>query len=138
MADIVSSKKRSWMMSQVSGKDTKPELRLRSALHQLGYRFRLHSRNLPGTPDLVLKKYRTVIFVNGCFWHRHKGCKKRTTPKVNCEFWAVKFEQNVKRDRRNYGLLRKAGWNVVIVWECELISIERVCERIEKSLMVTA
>jgi len=136
MADIVSAEKRSWMMSRVSGKNTLPELKLRSILHKMGFRFRLHNKNLPGSPDIVLKKYRTVIFVHGCFWHRHEGCKKSTTPKANAEFWASKFSQNVERDKKNCEILKKAAWNVVVVWECELDNIAKTCKRIESFLRV--
>lgn len=107
-------------MSAIRGRNTKPELVVRRLLHSLGYRFRLHRETLPGKPDIVLPKYRTVIFVNGCFWHRHAGCRYATFPSTNAVFWQKKFRQNVERDGRNYELLKKLGWNVVIVWECEL------------------
>jgi DNA mismatch endonuclease (patch repair protein) len=93
---------------------------LRKALHALGFRFRLHGRRLPGKPDIVLPKHRTVIFVHGCFWHRHPGCKVATTPKTNTDFWIEKFDRNQSRDTRNSDALAAAGWRVIVVWECEL------------------
>ena len=107
-------------MSRIRGKDTKPELLLRSMLHRLGLRYRLHVSGLPGKPDLVFKKYRTVILVNGCYWHRHPGCKRATTPDTRREFWLAKFRDTVARDRRNKASLIDMGWQVVTVWECEL------------------
>jgi DNA mismatch endonuclease (patch repair protein) len=120
MADIVSPEQRSWNMSRITGKDTKPELRLRSILHRAGYRFRLHVSSLPGRPDIVLPKYHTAIFVNGCFWHRHPGCSKSYTPSSRTEFWTAKFEATIARDAKKSIELRKQGWNVLTVWECEL------------------
>ncbi|WP_306467342.1 very short patch repair endonuclease [Limimaricola sp. G21655-S1] len=121
-------------MSAVGQKNTGPEMRLRSALHKRGVRFRLHDRKLPGSPDLVLPKYRSVIFVHGCYWHRH-GCYRSTTPKSRKEFWAEKFEANVARDRRDADRLIDLGWRVLVVWECALIgktacSPEEVGERV--------
>src|SRR5690554_4709711 len=120
MADIVDSKTRSRMMSGIKGKHTRPELLVRSGLHRLGFRFRLHPRNLSGRPDLILPKYRVAIFVHGCFWHRHPGCKYATTPTTREDFWRAKFEANVERDRRKARELREAGWRVLTVWECTL------------------
>jgi DNA mismatch endonuclease (patch repair protein) len=120
MADIVSPEQRSWNMSRITGKDTKPELRLRSILHRAGYRFRLYVSSLPGRPDIVLPKYHTAIFVNGCFWHRHPGCSKSYTPSSRTEFWTAKFEATIARDAKKSIELRKQGWNVLTVWECEL------------------
>lgn len=122
LMDIFSPQKRSWNMSRIKSKDTAPEMRVRSALHRAGYRFRLHVKDLPGKPDIVLPKYKTVIFVHGCFWHRHKGCSKATTPSTNQEFWKKKFQQNVGRDKRNQAKLKKLGWKVVVVWECNIIN----------------
>jgi len=110
---------RSQIMRAVGRTNTKPEMMVRQMLHKLGFRFRLHRKNLPGTPDIVLPKYRTVIFVHGCFWHRHKDCSKSTTPKTRAEFWLTKFEQNRARDIRNEHALKEAGWSVLIVWECD-------------------
>lgn len=120
MVDIVDKKTRSRMMSGIRGKDTKPEILLRKQLHARGFRFRLHDRKLPGNPDLVLRKYNAVIFVHGCFWHRHEGCRYSTTPATRPEFWAEKFAGNVERDKRNIEALRKTGWRVAVVWECGL------------------
>ena len=107
-------------MSRIHSRDTRPELLVRSMLHRAGYRFSLRRKDLPGRPDIVLPKYRTVIFVNGCFWHQHKGCKEASRPKTRRKFWADKLDGNVRRDQRNYRALRKLGWRVVMVWECEL------------------
>ena len=107
-------------MSRIRSRDTKPEIVLRKALHRLGFRFRIHGQGLPGKPDIVLPRHRTVIFVHGCFWHRHASCKVATTPKSNTEFWIDKFDRNVARDARNMDALSKAGWRVMIAWECDL------------------
>ncbi|MDP9440574.1 MAG: very short patch repair endonuclease [Actinomycetota bacterium] len=107
-------------MSRVRSKNTKPELAVRSALHALGYRFRLHRKDLPGKPDVVLPKHRAAVFVHGCFWHQHPGCAKATLPKNNAEFWREKLEGNVARDARNRERLRKLGWRPIVVWECEV------------------
>ena len=120
MTDVFSEAKRSYVMSRVSSKDTKPEKIVRSYLHRAGLRFRLHGPGLPGKPDLVLAKHRTVVFVHGCFWHRHKGCKRATTPKTRKEFWMEKFEKNKARDRRNSRQLKENGWHVTVIWACEL------------------
>lgn len=108
------------MMSRIRGKDTGPEKKVRSLLHRMGYRFRLHPKNLPGKPDIVLPKYRTVIFVHGCFWHRHRGCKYAYTPKSRKEFWQKKFQENIERDKRENKALKSLRWKVIIVWACEL------------------
>lgn len=134
MADHLTAERRSWNMSRIKGKDTRPEVLVRSMLHRAGYRFRKNVKTLPGKPDIVLPKYRTVIFVHGCFWHRHKGCKDATTPKTNTEFWQKKFERNVYNDRKHVRELRKLGWHVVTVWECQLKKPEQVFGRLEKAL----
>ncbi len=128
--DDLTPEKRSWNMSRIRGRDTKPELLVRSLLHRLGYRFRLHCRDLPGTPDIVLPKYRTVIFVHGCFWHRHPGCRYAYTPKSRVEFWKDKFTANVDRDARTRRALEQAGWQVLIVWECELRDMAGLSDRL--------
>lgn len=120
MPDKLNKSRRSWNMSRIRGKDTTPERAVRSLLHRHGYRFRLHLRDLPGRPDIVLPRYKTVILVHGCFWHRHRNCRNCTTPANNRDFWIKKLKGNVARDRRNEAKLRKAGWQVVVVWECEL------------------
>lgn len=138
MVDIYSKKKRSAIMKSVRTKNTKPELILRKSLHRLGYRYRLHDRKLPCRPDIVLKKYSTVIFVNGCFWHGHKSCKASVLPKTNTKFWERKILKNKERDRRCEDQLRKQGWTVIVVWECELKTkvlqetITRVCNQISR------
>jgi DNA mismatch endonuclease (patch repair protein) len=120
MADSLTPEKRSWLMSRIRSGNTKPELVLRSLLHRCGYRFSLRRRDLPGKPDIVLRKYRTVIFVHGCFWHRHPDCKQASTPRTRTEFWVEKFARNVSRDERNQAELVAKGWRVIVVWECEL------------------
>lgn len=121
MADCISTERRSWNMSRIKGKNTQIELAVRRYLFSRGYRYRLHVRNLPGKPDIVLKKYKTVVFVHGCFWHRHAGCKDATTPKTRTEFWENKFQANLRNDRKNTELLEQMGWKVVVVWECQII-----------------
>jgi DNA mismatch endonuclease, patch repair protein len=117
--DTLTKEKRSWNMSRIRSKDTKPEIAVRSMLHRSGYRFRLHVKNLPGKPDIVLPKYNTVIFVNGCFWHRHQGCKYSYNPKTHVQFWRKKFKDNVVRQKAIIKKLNNLGWKVKIVWECE-------------------
>ena len=118
-ADVFSKKKRSEVMSLIRSKNTKPELYVRSFLHKNGYRFRLHQNNLPGKPDIVLKRHKVVINVNGCFWHQH-NCGKSNIPKSNRKFWLNKFKNNKKRDRLNTFKLRKLGWKVYKIWECKV------------------
>mgnify|MGYP002399791076 CR=1 FL=1 len=122
MTDVHSPETRSYNMSRIRGKHTKPEMLLRSLLHRAGFRFRIHDARLPGRPDIVLPRYKSVIFVNGCFWHRHEGCKYTTTPKTRKEFWELKFSDTVKRDHTKQNQLQKLGWDVFVVWECELKS----------------
>jgi DNA mismatch endonuclease (patch repair protein) len=121
---------RSRNMAAIKGRDTTPELTVRKILHRLGYRFRLHRRDLAGTPDIVLPKYRTAIFVHGCFWHRHTGCKYTTNPKTRREFWEEKFQQNIDRDRRNSSQIIAMGWNAMVIWECELKHLEHLVKRL--------
>lgn len=132
--DRLSKKERSWNMSRIRSKDTTPERTVRSILHRLGYRFRLHSRSLPGHPDLVLPRYQTVVFVHGCFWHRHPKCQFAYTPKSRTEFWTAKFLGNIQRDRKVRRELRAMGWHVIIVWECELRNLQSVAERLDVEL----
>lgn len=120
MTDIVDVATRSRMMSGIRGKNTKPEMRLRRGLHHLGLRFRLHRPDLPGKPDLVFPKFRVALFVHGCYWHRHFGCKFCTHPAQNQAFWQAKFDQNVLRDQRQIADLKKARWRVFVIWECSL------------------
>jgi len=118
--DKFTKEKRSEVMSHIRSKDTKPEMVVRRHLHALGFRYSLHSSKLPGHPDIVLTKWHTVIFVNGCFWHRHEGCKTATMPKSNVEFWQAKFARNVARDQKEHAALEAAGWRVIVLWECEV------------------
>lgn len=118
MADHLSTERRSWAMSRVKSKNTSPELRVRSILHRLGYRYRLHVGKMPGKPDIVLPKHRTVLFVHGCFWHRHPGCSRSSVPKTNTAFWLRKFEKTESRDREADIVLRQRGWLTVTIWEC--------------------
>ncbi|MEJ8574150.1 very short patch repair endonuclease [Microbaculum marinum] len=119
MADRLTPERRSYLMSRVRGKDTIPELRVRKLAHALGYRFRLHRRDLPGKPDLVFPRLGKIAFVHGCFWHRHEGCRLATPSKSRTEFWEAKFARNVERDQRVQEELRKLGWDVIVIWECE-------------------
>lgn len=123
-------------MSRIGARDTGPERSVRSMLHRMGYRFRLHGADLPGKPDIVLPRFGTAIFVNGCFWHRHKGCRFAYTPKSRTRFWVEKLESNVMRDRRVNRELAKLGWQVVTVWECELRAPERLSKRLDVKLNV--
>jgi DNA mismatch endonuclease (patch repair protein) len=125
MVDTLTPAQRSERMSRIRSTNTRPEVALRKALHRLGFRFRLHGRRLPGKPDIVLPKYHTAIFVHGCFWHRHAGCKVATTPKSNTEFWVGKFGRNTARDAIKQAQLEAEGWKVVVVWECDLKTEEK-------------
>lgn len=132
MADIVDKETRSGMMSAIRGKNTKPELVVRSFLHRAGLRFRLHTR-LPGKPDIAFPKYRTVVFVHGCFWHRHKNCRFAATPKTRTCWWMAKFESNQTRDKKISSKLRRSGWRVLTVWECETrnpVKLEKLASKI--------
>jgi DNA mismatch endonuclease, patch repair protein len=122
-------------MSHVHSKDTTPELKVRRLLHAMGYRFRLYRRDLPGKPDIVLPKYGAAIFVNGCFWHRHRGCRKASMPSTHVDFWDEKFRRNVERDKKNVRLLRRAGWWVLVVWECQTKDEDRLRKKLEKFLV---
>lgn len=132
--DIVDKKTRSRMMGLIRGKDTKPELRVRRLAHALGYRFRLHCKKLPGTPDLVFPGRKAVILVHGCFWHRHPGCSSCTNPGSNVEFWADKFVRNIERDQLVCRELRAKGWRVLVVWECETGNISLLGKRLTDHL----
>ena len=125
---------RSELMRRVRGKDTKPERAVRRVAHALGYRFRLHRRDLPGTPDLVFPRLGRAIFVHGCFWHRHEGCARTTTPKTRAAYWREKFEQNIRRDRRNVAALRRLGWEVLVVWECQTFERTELLARLSRFL----
>lgn len=118
--DVHDKKTRSYNMSRIKGKNTKPEEIVRKYLFSKGFRYRKNDKKLPGTPDIVLPKYKTVIFVNGCFWHGHKDCRYFVIPKTNTDFWLNKINTNIERDKRKQEALKELGWNVVVVWECEL------------------
>ena len=120
MSDSLTRSQRHYCMSQVHSTSTKPELKLRQALWRLGFRYRVNDKKLPGTPDIVLPKYRTVIFIHGCFWHGHKDCKFYTVPKTNTEFWTAKVARNQERDQEVWRQLEAKGWSVIIVWACQL------------------
>ena len=120
MSDSLTPQQRHYCMSRIRGKATKPELLIRRWLWSHGYRYRLNVKSVPGKPDIVLRKYRTAIFVNGCFWHGHDGCSKYTIPKSNTDFWVAKVQRNRERDQKEYKALQEAGWQVVVIWECQL------------------
>lgn len=135
MADTISPEHRSWNMSRIKDKDTKPEVKVRSWLFRQGFRFRKNDRRYPGRPDVVLPKYHTVIFVNGCFWHHHEGCQFAYIPKSRTDFWLKKFKANQVNDKLQRDTLEQMGWHVIVVWECELKKdFEGVMKRIESSL----
>ena len=124
------SEQRSRNMSAIKSKNTKPEIAVRKLLHSMGYRFRLHRKDLPGSPDIVLPKYKTVIFVHGCFWHRHENCKYASTPKTRKEFWENKFKANLKRDLEIQEKIKNLDWRSVVIWECETKNFDNLRERI--------
>jgi len=134
MSDVFSPEKRSWIMSRVKGRDTKPEILVRSFVFRMGFRFRLHQRKLPGTPDIVLPRHRKVIFVHGCFWHGHKGCSRSKRPSSNVRFWNNKLDANIRRDKRFRRQLRRMGWKSLVVWECETRSPEKLLHKLERFL----
>ena len=130
--DVFTKEKRSQIMAKIKGKDTKPEKVVRSLLHQMGYRFRLHRSDLPGNPDIVLPKHKKVIFVHDCFWHGHKKCKRAARPKTHVEFWNAKIDGNIRRDSRVRRALRLQGWSVLVVWQCELRNREKLRKRLQR------
>ncbi len=135
MTDIYEPRKRSEIMSRIRGRGTKPELIVRRIAHRLGFRYRLHRKDLPGRPDIVFPRHRAVIMVHGCFWHRHPGCKLASNPKTRESFWKSKLEENVARDRRNEAALRDLGWRVMVIWQCETKDLEGVAARIKSFLL---
>ncbi|TNF01150.1 MAG: DNA mismatch endonuclease Vsr [Bacteroidetes bacterium] len=130
----MSKESRRRIMQANKSKDTIPELRVRKLLHHLGYRFRIHRKDLPGRPDIVLPRYRLVIFVHGCFWHQHPGCHLASHPKTREEFWTTKFAANKARDERNVRLLENLGWRVELIWECETLDQEKLKEKLHRFL----
>jgi DNA mismatch endonuclease (patch repair protein) len=130
--DRITAARRSWNMSRIKGRDTVPEKRVRSLLHRLGFRFSLGRRELPGRPDIVMPGRRIVVFVHGCFWHRHEGCSNSVLPKTRPEFWLAKLNGNVERDERNAAALEKQGWKVLTIWECEIDNEVRLSKRLLK------
>lgn len=134
MTDTFTKPQRSEIMRHVTGKNTKPECAVRSLLHRQGFRFSLHRKDLPGKPDIVLTKWTTIVFVHGCFWHRHPRCKRASTPKDNAEYWQAKFARNKARDKANRKKLEKLGWRVIIVWECELKDKDKLLERLVREI----
>ena len=130
MADVHNKQQRSYNMSRIKGKDTKPEMLVRKFLHANGYRYKLHDKKLPGKPDIVLPKYRTVIFVHGCFWHGHANCKYFVVPKTNTHWWTDKINRNKANDQKAIKALKKDGWKVIEIWECKLKPAE-----VEKTLL---
>lgn len=135
MTDTWTKERRSEVMRRIRSTNTKPEMIFRSALHRLGFRFRIHRKDLPGRPDIVLPRFRTVIFVNGCFWHQHAGCKDGHAPKSGESYWLVKFSKTVERDKNQQLLLEALGWMVIVVWECEIeADLDGVLQRVIKKM----
>ena len=132
--DTISPELRSRNMAAIKCSNTKPEILVRKLLHALGFRFRLHRRDLPGRPDIVLPRYNSVVFVNGCFWHQHKGCKLAHKPASRQEYWVAKLERNVKRDQSSFSKLTQLGWQVIVVWECDLRNPDAVGRRLQTLL----
>ena len=135
MIDKLTPEKRSWNMSRIKGKDTKIEVEVRKYLFSKGYRFRKNDKRYLGKPDIILSKYHVAIFVHGCFWHRHEGCKDATTHKTRTEFWLEKFDKNIKNNQIKQERLRELGWKVIVIWECELKrSFQKTMDKVEKEL----
>ncbi len=139
MSDSLTPEKRSWNMSQIPAQDTSIEVKVRKYLFAQGFRYRKNVKGLPGKPDIVLPKYRTVVFIHGCFWHRHENCKRATTPKSRLDYWLPKFDRNVQNDRKHREELEEAGWNVVTIWECEVNkSFDETMEKLTSSIQNNA
>lgn len=122
-------------MSRISGADTGPEIAVRKIIHRMGFRYRLHVKNLPGNPDIVLARHKKVIFVNGCFWHGHRGCKRSKRPSSNIDFWNEKISKTIKRDKESLSTLKKMGWKVLVVWQCQTKSLERLHRQLSQFLI---
>lgn len=136
MTDCLTREQRHYNMSRVKGKETTIEVSVRKALFAKGFRYRKNDKKLPGKPDIVLSKYKTVIFINGCFWHQHEGCKKATVPETNREFWIEKLNRTRQRDKENYYALKEAGWKVIVVWECEINNhFKETIEELEREIL---
>lgn len=129
--DVFSKDKRSQIMSKVGGKNTKPELIVRSLLHRMGYRFRIHRADLPGNPDISLPRHKKVIFIHGCFWHGHIECPRAKRPSTNQEFWQKKLDKNIERDRQNIAKLDDLGWTVLVIWQCEMKDLGKLEQKID-------
>jgi len=136
MPEKITREQRSYTMRQVKSINTSPEVIVRKILHGMGVRFRLHDPKLPGKPDIILKKYATVIFVHGCFWHRHRNCARASIPVANSDYWHRKFERNMARDRAAISAIRRLGFRVLVVWECETQNLNRLEKRLRKCLSV--
>lgn len=135
IVDIWTKEKRSEVMSKIKGKNTKPEIILRSELFRQGFRFRIHQKDLPGKPDIILPKYKTVIFVHGCFWHYHTECREGRIPSTNLEFWKTKFDKTIQRDEKNILQLENLGWHVMTIWECDIeLNLKKVLFKITQEL----
>jgi len=134
MTDVFTKEKRSWIMSRVKGRDTKPEILVRSFVHRMGFRFRVQRRDLPGNPDIVLPRHGKVILVHGCFWHGHKRCPRSKRPTTNKGFWNKKLDRNIERDKQFRRMLRSMGWKVLVVWQCETRKPEKLLGKLERFL----
>jgi DNA mismatch endonuclease (patch repair protein) len=126
--DHLTKEKRSWNMSRIRSKGTEPEIIFRKLIHRAGFRYRLYDKTLPGKPDIVLKKYKTVVFIHGCFWHGHENCRRGNKPKTHKKYWNAKIARNVARDTENISVLQSMGWRVIIIWECELKDLDTVLQ----------
>lgn len=136
MVDKLSQERRAWNMRQVHSRNTNPEIIVRRLLHKMGFRFRLHKKSLPGSPDIVLAKYKTVVFVHGCFWHRHIDCSDASLPKTRTDFWQSKFAENIARDTRNQAALISQSWKICVIWECETKDLEKLSARLAQEIVV--
>ena len=134
MPDRFTPQERSRIMSLVKGRDTKPEKIVRSLLHMMGYRFRLHRNDLPGKPDIVLQKRRKAIFVHGCFWHGHAGCRRAGRPQSNADFWNKKIDANMARDKKTQAELKNSGWDFLVIWQCEMKDLEKLQVNLKRFL----
>jgi DNA mismatch endonuclease (patch repair protein) len=132
--DIFNKTKRSWIMSRIKSSDTKPEIKIRSIVHRLGFRFRKNKPGLSGSPDIVLSRHHKVIFVHGCFWHGHAKCKRASRPSSNRAFWRKKLDTNIARDKRNIRQLKQQGWKVLVIWECEIKNEKRILTKLHQFL----